>query len=258
MSDITKYLNVALSNRKTAKTRSEEEAELDFITIVDLRKAGATFEEITDVLNQSRHYYTTVQANRALYNTRIRKAIIMQDSDEAAELERIRILEELDWIYAEATRKWQALKAVDYVEEISGYVDSGEDGSDDDDDEENGSKKGRKYSKKKIGLNEQHGAKYFDIMMKALEMRAKMVGVAGIQKSEISIVDLLKGRMLDDGGSASSTPLGSEDDVMIMYRDQVNPTLMKFEDAIPIDAEDYVPDDYEDIEDEPDATTAAE
>jgi len=136
-----------------------------------------------------------------------------------AEESRTELLNELDWMYAQVIAKWQKLKNVDFVEEISGLLKSGDDETEEFD--ENGELivKGKKYSKKKIGLNEQHQAKYVDLALKIIEMKAKMTGAMAIEKHEISIVDLLKGKVLDDGGKAKGVKITSEEDLTRMYAD---------------------------------------
>ena len=46
-----------------------------------------------------------------------------------------------------------------------------------------------------------------------------MTGALAIEKHEISIVDLLKGKVLDDGGKAKGVKITSEEDLTRMYAD---------------------------------------
>ena len=198
--DLVQYSHIKLSaKRGNETTRSERDREIDFVYMVQLRQAGASWAEITELINAERPYYTTEKGNRDLYNKRLVDATVKASADDAA--------------------KWQKLKNVDYVEEISGLLKSGDDETEEFD--ENGELivKGKKYSKKKIGLNEQHQAKYVDLALKIIEMKAKMTGAMAIEKHEISIVDLLKGKVLDDGGKAKGVKITSEEDLTRMYAD---------------------------------------
>lgn len=217
--DLIQYSHIKLSTRRgNETTRSERDLEVDFEYMVRLRQAGASWFEITELINADRPYFTTEKANRDLYNRRIVAATIKASADDAAEDARTELVNELDWMYSQVIAKWQKLKNVDYVEEISGLLKS-----DDAEEEfdENGELivKGKKYSKKKVGLNEQHQAKYVDLALKIIEMKAKMMGAMAIEKHEISIVDLLKGKVLDDGGKAKGVKISSEEDLTRMYAD---------------------------------------
>ena len=218
--DLVQYSHIKLSaKRGNETTRSERDREIDFVYMVQLRQAGASWAEITELINAERPYYTTEKGNRDLYNKRLVDATVKASADDAAEDSRTELLNELDWMYAQVIAKWQKLKNVDYVEEISGLLKSGDDETEEFD--ENGELivKGKKYSKKKIGLNEQHQAKYVDLALKIIEMKAKMTGAMAIEKHEISIVDLLKGKVLDDGGKAKGVKISSEEDLTRMYAD---------------------------------------
>jgi len=207
-----------LSIRRPYHTRSEYEAYEDFNLMVDLKAQGLTFEEITLALNDKRDYKTNVKENRSLYFKLFKSLALTQKAQASAEEEKERILDDLDWVLFHAQRKWQSLKDVDYQDEISGKVD-GDDGPDATFDEEGNEVPvpKKKWSKKKVGLVEQHQAKYLDIILKVVQMRAKFVGLDQLEGKDLTIIEILKSRTLDDGGKASTPALRSEDEVRALY-----------------------------------------
>ncbi len=230
--DLTRYIHVNLHNRRTqhGNKRCEFDEEVDFPYMVELRQAGATWEEITELLNQNRNYYTTVRSNRDLYDKKMRNIIVVKTSEDSAEAERTRLLDDLDWVSNQALRKWQELKDIQYQDEVSGLSDDSEDVYDEDDFT---IKPKKKYSKKKMGLVEQHQAKYLEIVLKVVEMKAKLTGANVIERHEIDIIDLLKNKILDDGGAAKSAKITSEEEVMRIYGGSMENTLgLAIEEAI--------------------------
>lgn len=214
--DLIQYSHIKLSARRGGEqTRSEKDVDIDFEYMVRLRQAGASWAEITELINAERPYFTTEKANKDLYNRKVVDATIRASADDAAEESRSDLLNELDWLYSQVIYKWQKLKNVDFVEEISGLLPS--DGDDENLDDDAPTSKPKRYSKKKIGINEQHQSKYMDLALKILEMKAKLTGAMAIEKHEISIVDLLKGKVLDDGGKAQGVKISSEEDLTRMY-----------------------------------------
>lgn len=209
---------VSLRRPHSTFARSEYEELVDFDEVCLMRGQGASWEDITDALNEVRPYVTTAHDNKKIYLREMKNKIIVQNTDEAAEMERARILEELDWLYAQAAKKWQALKNIDYVDEISGRVEDPNDQTkpteDDDESIEGFVNQSKKYSKKKIGLVEQHGAKYLEIMMKITLERAKITGVSTYESKSMELIDMLKNKVLDDGGKARGIKFTSEQEVL--------------------------------------------
>jgi len=213
--DLTRYSGIKISSKRGLKgggSRAEIDLELDFVYMVELRKAGATWEEITELINRERPYYTTVKMNKNLYNKQVRLALISEDTKQAAQDIKDDILEEYEWVYSQAVGKWNELKDVQFQDEISGLV--GENTEINDDGEEVVKKK---YSKKKVGLVEQHQSKYLDIALKALDGKGRLTG-ANIQAAEeMSLIEILRNKVLDDGGYAQSIVMTSEEEVIRTY-----------------------------------------
>ena len=214
--DLARYKDVKLSLRRPTKgsMRSEYEAEEDFIYICALKAENATWDEITALINANRDYYTTEQQNRNLYYQKMRNAELKSNSDEAAEQEKLRHLDTVDWVEREAMKKWQELKDIQYQDEVSGRVDDIAD-----EDEEGNVLPKKQYSKKKIGLVEQHQAKYLDLIMKAVELRAKLTGGFSVDKKELDLIDILKNKILDDGETPRGIKFTSEEEVIAAYID---------------------------------------
>ena len=209
---------VSLRRPQSTFARSEFEELQDFQEICIMRGEGASWEEVTMALNEVRPYVTNVHDNRKVYLREMKNKIIVQNTDEAAEMERARILDDLDWIYSEAARKWQELKKLDYVDEISGRVtDPNQQLEDQEDDEGLPLPPSNKYSKKKVGLVEQHGAKYLEIMLKVSLERAKITGASTYESKSMELIDMLKNKVLDDGGKARGIKFTSEEEVLAAF-----------------------------------------
>lgn len=213
---------VSLRRPHSTFARSEAEELLDFDLITKMRGEGATWEEVTMALNELRPYVTTAQDNRKVYLREMKNYIIVQNTEEAAEMERARILDDLDWIYSEAAKKWQALKNIDYVDEISGRViDPNQTITESDEDDDDSGlppvDSPKKYSKKKVGLVEQHAAKYLDIMIKVSLERAKLTGAISYESKSMELIDMLKNKVLDDGGKARGLKFTSEAEVLAAF-----------------------------------------
>ena len=214
--DLTRYKDVKLSLRRPTKgsMRSEYEAEEDFIYICQLKAENATWDEITALINSSRDYYTTEQQNRNLYYSKLRNAELKSNSDEAAEQEKLRHIDTVDWVEREAMKKWQELKDIQYQDEVSGKV-----GDATEEDEDGNVIPKKQYSKKKIGLVEQHQAKYLDLILKTVELRAKLTGGFSVDKKELDLIDILKNKILDDGDRPKGIKYTSEEEVVAAYMD---------------------------------------
>lgn len=209
---------VSLRRPHSTFSRSELEELQDFDEMCVMRGEGASWEDITNALNEVRPYVTTAHDNRKVYLREMKNKIIVQNTDEAAEMERARILDDLDWVYNEAARKWQELKKLDYVDEISGRVtDPNQSSEDQEDDDGLPVPPANKYSKKKVGLVEQHGAKYLEIMLKISLERAKITGVSTYESKSMELIEILKNKVLDDGGKARGIKFTSEEEVLAAF-----------------------------------------
>ena len=215
--DLTKYADIKLGVHRTdnGNKRSEMEESQDLVYMIELKQAGATWEEITDLLNSQRTYYTTVKQNQNLYFTKLKHMITKASEDDALELERSKLLDDVEWVAQQAKRKWQELKDIQYQDEISGRVESAD--VNDDTDDEGNPVTSKKYSKKKVGIVEQHQAKYLDIVLKSVETRGKLLGLNTFEKKDLTIIQLLQGKILDDGGAPLNRKIGSEEEINLIY-----------------------------------------
>lgn len=220
--DLQAYSHIKLSTRriKGGTKRSEVDEELDFCYIVELRQAGADWDSITELINRERSYFTTVHMNRELYTRKIRDISIVVESDDMAVVERDRLLEDLDWVASQATRMWQKLKDIQFQDEISGKV--LDDNSTPELDEFGNEIPPKKYSKKKLGLVEQHQARYLDTILKVIEMKAKLTGALKIESEDTNLIDIIKNKILDDGGFIRVPLMTSEKDVIDLYESGIN------------------------------------
>lgn len=205
--------------RRPNVLRTELESMEDFQVMTQMRQSGATWEEITEALNDIRAYVTTVASNRRVYLKLINTHITDYNTKEAAEEEKLRLLDDVEWVMTEAQRAWQKLKHTSYVEEISGRYGQSDDTppENDPDDIDFAPTSSKKFSKKKVGIIEQHHAKYLDIVLKCVEIRSKVAGIDAIDAKAIDLMDVLKNRVLDDGGGAVGRRFASEDDVLDVF-----------------------------------------
>ncbi len=221
--DIQQYAHIKLSSRRPnfGAKRSELDEEIDFTYIVQLKEAGASWIEITELINSNRDYFTTEKQNRSLYEKKMLQVVIKSNADDAAETEKNRILEDLDWIHGQAVRMWNNLKHIQEVQESSGYGDEKgfDDADEEDDDLPSTGKKGKKFIRRKTGLIEQHQAKYLETALRALDLKAKISGVGELERKELGLIEMLKDRMLDDGGSPKNPLVTSEAEVLAVYGD---------------------------------------
>jgi len=230
--------STTLSTRRTrgAEVRSEMDKELDFSEIIELKQQGLSWDEITNEINSSRPYFTTVAQNKALYHRRLRDTAIKMEADDKAQEALEDILDELDYIYRQAIKKWNDLKDVAFQDELSGVVAASDSTSNlddfDDDELEVISAKKPKYSKKKVGLIEQHQAKYLEIARSVLDLKAKVQGVGKFKPVDTDIMQLLKGQMLDDGGVVEGLVMKSEEEVLRLFDTQ---TPSNFVEDLPIE-----------------------
>jgi hypothetical protein len=235
--ELERYSDVKLSLRRPTKgsMRSEYEAEEDFQYMVKLKAEGATFDEITAIINSERDYYTTAEQNRALYFKVMRANIVKSNTEDAAETEKLRHLDTLGWVESEAMRMWQKLKEVQYQDEVSGKVIEEGQTTEEDDEGNEVPIQSKKYSKKKIGLVEQHQAKYLDLILKTVELRAKLMGSFSVDKAELDLIDILKNKILDDGDRPKGIKYTSEEEVVAAYLN-VQPAII-IEDNLDIENE---------------------